>query len=181
MHQAVPHGTPLLTHTLPEPPCPSHAQTHLRRALAAVRLCSLPSPFFSLEVKTQEVQIAALVGPRETESLCSDLQHFPLRAERYLGSSQRKGESQPSPVGAEFIAQMEATQWPPALLEPLLSHAPKQPGAGLGFASVSQDKRNQKLHLKLKALLQVTKLPISACPQSLEKTCHYSDLLQLGR
>lgn len=76
---------------------------------------------------------------------------------------------------------MEATKLPPALLEPLLSHAPEQPGAGLGFASMSQDKRNQKLHLKLKVLRQVTKLLMSACLQSLDKNCHYSDVLRLGR
>lgn len=153
MHRAVPRGTPLLTHTLPEPPCPGRAQTHPSRALAAVRLCSLPSPFFSLEMKTQEVQIAVLVGPREPESLCSDLQHFPLGAERYSGSSRRKGESQSSLVGAEFIAQMEATQWPPALLEPLLSRAPKQPGAGLGFASVSQDEAKSKASPEVEGII----------------------------
>lgn len=93
------------------------------------------------------------------------------------------GESQRAsfvPLDAESTAPTEDTGPPPALLEPLLSHTPEQPGAGPGFTSLSQDKQNQKLPLKLTLLSQVTKLLISACPQSLEKNCHYSDSLQAG-
>lgn len=173
-------GRPLQTCTFPqlEPPHPGHPQTRLSRALATVLLRSQPPTFFSLEMKTQEVQTAVLVGP-EGSALIYSISHSELKG-IWAPLKGRGNHSRPhsSPVDAEFIAQMEA---PPALLEPLLSHAPEQLGAALAFASVSQDKRNQKLHLKLKVLLQVTKLLISARPQSLGKNCHYSYLLQLGR
>lgn len=122
-------------------------------------------------------------GGPEDSALIYSLSHPDLKAiwAPPVGRENDRGGLLRPRGDAEFTAQMGATQLPPALLEPLLSHAPQQPGAGLGFASVSQDKPNQKVHLKLKVLLQVTKVLLSARPQSLERNWHCSDSLRLGR
>lgn len=87
---------------------------------------------------------------------CSDVQHFPPGAEGCLGSSRRTEESQGAalvPVDAESTTPAEATGPPPALPEPLLSHAPAQPGAGPGFTSLSSRQVKSTASPKVKGII----------------------------